>query len=303
MSILIGKNTYLLVQGITGRQAYMNTLYMRAYGTNVVAGTRPGKGGQSVENIPIYNTVREAIKTHPELNTSVIYVPPQAVKTAVMEAMGAGIKLVIITSERTPHQDIMELIAYAKSEGVRLIGPNSIGIISPGKSVVGLIGARVSLAKEVFTEGSVGVISRSGGQVTTCCHYLSRAGIGQSTALCIGGDAFVGTRWADVLELFEKDEETKAVVGYGEIGTSVEEGAADCIKKGGFTKPFISYIAGKYAGEKQRFGHAGAIIEGEKGKVSHKKDALREAGAVVVEHFYEVVYAIREELYTLDRKR
>ena len=132
MSILIGKNTHLLVQGITGRQAYMNTLYMRAYGTNVVAGTRPGKGGQSVENIPIYNTVREAIKTHPELNTSVIYVPPQAVKTAVMEAMGAGIKLVIIiTSERTPHQDIMELIAYAKSEGVRLIGPNSIGIISP----------------------------------------------------------------------------------------------------------------------------------------------------------------------------
>jgi succinyl-CoA synthetase alpha subunit len=296
MSILIDENTRLLIQGITGRQALMNTLYMREYGTKVIAGTRPGKGGQYVEDIPIYNTVREAKEAHPELNSSAIYVPPHAVKDAVREAIESGIKLIVITSERTPHQDLMELAALARGKGARIIGPNSIGIISPEKSVIGLIGARVSLAKEVFIKGPVGVISRSGGQVTTCCHYLSRAGIGQSTALCIGGDAFVGTRWDTLLELFEDDPETKAVIGYGEIGTSVEEEAAELIKRKGFSKPFIAYIAGMHAGEGQRFGHAGAIIKGEEGKVAHKKELLQEAGAVVVDHFHEVAKAAKKVL-------
>ncbi len=294
MSILIGKETNLIVQGITGRQALMNTAYMRSYGTNIIAGTRPGKGGQTVEGIPVYDTVAQAVDENRHINASVIYVPPRAVKSAAIEAIDAGIKLVIIISERTPHQDVMELIAYSRKAGSRIIGPNSIGIISPGESVVGLIGARTSLANQVFMPGDIGVISRSGGQVTTSCFYLTKEGIGQSTALCIGGDAFVGTRWAQLLELFQKDDKTKAVVGYGEIGSSIEEEAATLIKEKGYTKPFIVYIAGKHAQAGQRFGHAGAIIKKGSSGVEEKKKILKEAGVIVVEHLCDIAKAVKD---------
>ena len=289
MSIYIDKETYLLVQGITGRQATMNTAYMQEYGTNVVAGVTPGKGGATHESgVPVFSTVQEAVDYDKRINATVLYVPARSVKAAAMEAIDAGVKLVIIVTERTPHQDTLMIMNRAIIEGVTVIGPNSIGIISPGKSVVGLIGARVDLANKIFREGSVGIISRSGGQTTTLSSYVTSAGYGQSTAIGIGGDAFVATTWVDVLKEFEKDNNTKAVVAFGEIGGIIEEEAAGLLSKKGFTKPLIVYIAGKYALKGLRYGHAGAIIKKGMGGVADKENCLRQAGAIVLKHLDEV---------------
>ena len=289
MAIYIDKRTYLLVQGITGRQAYMNTLYMTAYGTNVVAGVTPGKGGiRFNDEIPVFNAVKEAMVFDDRINASVLYVPARAVRDAAYESLEAGIKLLIITTERVPHQDVLSIIARASECGATVIGPNSIGIISPGKSVVGLIGARVELANKVFKPGNIGVLSRSGGQTTTLCSYVTKAGYGQSTAIGIGGDEFVGTTWRDALMEFEKDPETEAVVAFGEIGGTVEEDAARLVMDKGFTKPFIVYVAGKFTVKGLRYGHAGAIIKKGKGNVIGKEAFLREAGVVVLDHLDDV---------------
>lgn len=296
MSILIDEKTEVVVQGITGRQAQLNARYMHAYGTKVVAGVTPGKGGSNVDGIPVYNTMKEAKEKHPGISTTAVYAPARAVKAAAFEAIEAGVKQILLIPERMAQHDMLEVIQFARDNGCIVVGPNSIGVISPGKAVVGLIGARVSLAKEIFMPGPVGVLSRSGGQTTTTCFYLTKEGIGQSTAVGIGGDAFVGSSWADLLPLFEKDPETKMVVGYGEIGTTVEEEAAEFIKKGGFTKPFVAYIAGKNAIEGLRFGHAGAIITRGKGTTSSKIKALREVGVIVVDHFSDIGKVAKEIL-------
>lgn len=297
MAVLVNKNTRVLIQGITGRQAHLNTLYMRSYGTQIVAGVTPGKGGLLLENeIPIYNTVHEALARHPEINASLIYVPPRAVKQAALEAIGEGVPLVVITTERCPRQDVMEVIAHARKHRVRVVGPNSIGIITPGECVMGLIGGRLEIARECFKSGPVGVMSRSGGQTTTVCYYLSQAGLGQSTAVGIGGDAFNGTSFRDLLELFQKDPGTAAVVAFGEVGTAMEEEAADFIKKGGFQKPFISYVAGRFVEEGVRYGHAGALISGGVGDVKTKIDQFRKSKVKVLEHLDEVAQTVQKLL-------
>lgn len=294
MSILIDKQTRLLVQGITGRQAQLNTVYMREYGTRVVAGVTPGKGGMRVdEQIPVYDTVKEALREHPEINASVLYVPPIQVRDAALEAMDAGIPFLVITAERCPHQDAMEMIAYARKKGTRILGPNSIGIISPEECVIGLIGARISTAKFCFRKGRVGVISRSGGQASTVSYYLTREGIGQTTVAGLGGDPFVGMSFKDFLELFEKDEETAAVAAFGEVGTYAEEEAADFIKSRGFTKPFFCYVAGRYVREGVRYGHSGALIAKGFGGASSKMKKLKESGAVVLEHLDDVARELK----------
>ncbi len=288
MAILIDENTEVLVQGITGREAQVRVRLMKEYGTKVVAGVTPGRGGRKVEGVPVYNTVQEAREHHPSVSVSAVFAPAQAAKTAAFEAIDAGIGLITLHPERVPQQDMLEVIAYARRGHSRLIGPNSIGLVSPGKSLVGMIGARADLAREFFKPGHVGVVSRSGGNTTTLCYYLNKVGLGQTTAIGMGGDAFVGTTLIDLLTLFEKDDETEMVAFFGEVGTSVEEDAAEFIKEGGFTKPFVGYVSGRYARPGVRFGHAGAMISRGRGTTEGKVEGLREAGAHMADHFGEI---------------
>jgi len=300
MSILVDENTEVVVQGATGREARLRIKLMQSYGTRVVAGVTPGKGGQIAEGVPIYNTVLEALENHPGINTSAVFVPAQAAKLAAFEALDAGIGVITLHPERVPQQDMLEVIAYARRYGAHVIGPNTIGLISPGKALVGMIGGNPVSAREFFHQGPVGVLSRSGGHTTTLAFYINQAGLGQSTAIGMGGDAFVGTTLSQYLELFEQDPETELVAYFGEIGTTIEESAADFIGNGGFTKPMVAYIAGRYARPDVRFGHAGAMISRGVGTAQAKQHALREAGVHVVEHFGDVGTVTREILTGLE---
>jgi len=296
VSILVDQNSQVVVQGATGREAVLRVRFMQVYGTQVVAGVTPGKGGQTVEGVPVYNTVLEAMEHHPGINTSAIFVPASAAKEAAFEALDAGMKVITLHPERVPQQDMLEVIEYAQKRSVYIIGPNTIGIISPGKALVGMIGGNAQSAREFFRPGPVGVLSRSGGNTTTLAYYINRAGLGQTTAVGMGGDAFVGTTLRDFLELFEKDPETKMVAFFGEIGTNMEEDAAEFIDSGGFTKPMVAYVSGQHARADMRFGHAGAIITRGSGTAQGKRDALRQVGVHVVEHFGEIGTAAREIL-------
>ncbi len=300
MSILVDENTKVIVQGATGREARLRIKLMQSYGTRVVAGVTPGKGGQTAEGVPIYDTVLEALGHHPGINTSAIFVPARAAKVAAFEALDAGIQVITLHPERVPQQDMLEVIAYAQRYGAHVIGPNTIGLISPEKALVGMIGGNPTSAREFFHRGPVGVLSRSGGHTTTLAFYINQAGLGQSTAVGMGGDAFVGTSLREYLALFEQDPETKVVAYFGEIGTTIEEDAADFIDDGGFTKPMIAYVAGRYARPDVRFGHAGAMISRGVGTAQGKQQALREAGVHVVEHFGDIGTATREILAELN---
>lgn len=296
MAILVDENTQVLVQGITGREAQIRVRLMKEYGTRVVAGVTPGRGGRVVEDVPVYNTVAEAKEQHTGITVSSVFVPAQAAKMAAFESIDAGIPVITLHPERVPQQDMLEVIAYATRRDARLIGPNTIGLVSPGKCLVGMIGGRSDLAREFFQPGPVGVVSRSGGNTTTLAYYLNGVGLGQSTAIGMGGDAFVGTTLIDLLTEFERDEETEMVAFFGEIGTSVEEDAAEFIKEGGFTKPFVGYISGRFARPDVRFGHAGAIVTRGRGSAQGKTEALRCAGAHMVDHFGQIGYVAREVL-------
>jgi succinyl-CoA synthetase alpha subunit len=272
---------------LRGRSVARGVRLMKEYGTTVVAGVAPGRGGNTVEGVPVYNSVEEAKENHPGITVSSIFVPARAAKTAAFEAIDAGIGVITLHPERVPQQDMLEVIAYARRGTVRVIGPNTVGMVSPGKCLVGMIGGRADLAKEFFQPGPVGVISRSGGYTTTLAYYLNRAGLGQSTAIGRGGDAFVGTTLIDLLTEFEADDETEMVAFFGEIGTSVEEDAAEFVKAGGFTKPLVGYVSGRFARSDVRFGHAGAIVTRSRGAAQGKISALRGAGAHMVDHFGE----------------
>lgn len=273
MSILINERTKLLVQGITGKEGSFHTRLMAEYGTKVVAGVTPGKGGQSVDGIPIFDSVAEAVaRFHPD--TGVIFVPAPFAPDAIIEEADAGIKLIVCITERIPMQDVLKLYHMLRLRGTRLIGPNCPGLISPGKAKVGIMPA------EVFRPGPVGVVSRSGTLTYEIAAQLSRAGLGQSTVVGIGGDPVVGSSFIDILKLFEKDPETELVVLVGEIGGRDEEEAAEFIA-GEMTKPVIAYIAGFSAPPGKRMGHAGAIISGGEGTAEAKKEALESKGVPV----------------------
>lgn len=273
MSILINERTKLLVQGITGKEGSFHTRLMAEYGTKVVAGVTPGKGGQSVDGIPIFDSVAEAVaRFHPD--TGVIFVPAPFAPDAIIEEADAGIKLVVCITERIPMQDVLKLYHMLRLRGTRLIGPNCPGLISPGKAKVGIMPA------EVFRPGPVGVVSRSGTLTYEIAAQLSRAGLGQSTVVGIGGDPVVGSSFIDILKLFEKDPETELVALVGEIGGQDEEEAAEFIA-GEMSKPVIAYIAGFSAPPGKRMGHAGAIISGGEGTAEAKKEALESKGVPV----------------------
>jgi len=288
MSILIDEKMRVVIQGITGREGMARAKLMKDYGTNVVAGVTPGRKGEVVHGIPVYDTVEEANEKEGPLDVSVIFIPAALVKEAVLEAIDSGMKLLVIVPDRVPLYDVLEIAKTAKEKDVRFVGPNTLGLISPGKAVLGMIGGRAESARDWFKPGVVGVTSRSGGITSAISYYLGRAGIGQSTIIHVGGDAVVGTPHPDVVQMFEKDEETKAVVMFGEIGSTQEERVADLIEKGEFTKPLIAFIGGAAAKSGTRFSHAGAIIEGGRGTHEGKVKRLKEVGAYVVDDFNEI---------------
>ncbi len=289
MSVFIDKNTTVIVQGITGRDGSFHTRQMIEYGTRVVAGVTPGKGGQKFdEKVPIFNTVAEAAK-ETGANTSVIYVPPMFAADAIMEAADAGVTLVVAITEGVPVLDMTRVYPFVKERGARLLGPNCPGLISPGKSKVGIIPGRIC------TPGPVGVVSRSGTLTYEIVYQLTRAGIGQTTCVGIGGDPINGTNFIDCLTAFEQDPETKAVAMMGEIGGTDEQEAARFVKEH-MTKAVVGFIAGQTAPPGRRMGHAGAIISGSAGTAAEKIQAFEDAGMGVARRPIDFVELIKARL-------
>lgn len=288
MSILIDQNKKVLVQGITGREGKARTKLMLDYGTQVIAGCTPGRGGVSVFDLPVYDTVLEAVENKGAFDVSVIFVPAPLVKDAAIEALEAGIRLLVIVPDRVPVYDVLEIAAVAKERQASFLGPNTLGCLSPGKAVLGMMGGRAKAAKQWFFKGPVGVSSRSGGMTSSIAYYIAQSGFGLSSIVHVGGDSVVGLPHPDIVSLFEADQETEVIVLFGEIGGSQEETVAQAIKEKKITKPVVAYIGGKAAKSGTRFSHAGAIIEGGRGTYQGKVEALRNAGATVVENISEI---------------
>ena len=288
MSVLVDKNTRLVVQGITGKEGTFHTKQMVEYGTNVVGGVTPGKGGTTHEGIPVFNSVAEAVEKA-GANASVIYVPPSFAADAVMEAADAGIPVVVCITEGIPTLDMVRVKEYLCDKPTRLIGPNCPGIISPGKCKIGI------MPGHIHREGNIGVVSRSGTLTYEAVGQLTALGLGQSSAIGIGGDPIVGTTHVDALSLFQKDNETVGIVMIGEIGGTAEEDAAAFAKEN-VTKPIVAFIAGQTAPPGRRMGHAGAIIAGGKGTAAEKMKALEAAGIHVVKSPADIGQAMKDAL-------
>ncbi len=286
MAILIDEKTECIVQGITGKQGSFHTKLMLEYGTKIVGGCTPGKGGQDVHGVPVYDTVRECMENHPNATCTSIWVPAAFTKDAVLEAIDAGLKTVVIITERIPIHDMLVIRKKAQEKKVNVLGGNTPGVISPGKAKVGM------LPKSAFAGGRIGTVSRSGSITYYLANTLALSGMGASTCVGIGGDPLIGTGYEPILELFENDPETDAVLLAGEIGGVYEEMASDFIKK--MKKPVVGYITGLYAPKGKRMGHAGAIIEGEMGTAESKVSALKEAGASVAAKLSDIPILLKE---------
>jgi len=288
MSILVDSGSRILVQGITGNDGSFHAEKMLEYGTKVVSGVTPGKGGQEVRGVGVYDSVKEAV-SETGADTSVVFVPACHAPAAMRESIDAGIKLLIVITEGVPVLDLLRTVKHADLKGTRIIGPNCPGVISPGKSKVGI------MAGAVFSPGPVGIVSRSGTLMYEAANSLTQMGIGQSTCLGIGGDAVVGSDFVDILELFAEDEQTAAVVIIGEIGGSDEERAASLVAEG-YPKPVVAFVAGLTAPPGRRMGHAGAIINGTRGTALEKMEAFAGAGAAVARHPAEIPDLVRKAL-------
>ncbi|MEA3475649.1 MAG: succinate--CoA ligase subunit alpha [Candidatus Cloacimonadota bacterium] len=288
MSILIDEKTKVIVQGITGRDGSFHAKQMKQYGTNVVAGVSPGKGGQEIDGIPVYNSMKQAVD-ETRANTSIIFVPAKFAVDAIYEAADSDVKLIVTISEGIPIIDMIKITEYLERKNIHLIGPNSPGLISPGKSKVGILPA------QIFKKGKVGLISRSGTLTYEIVDHITKSGLGESTCIGIGGDPIIGMNFIDCLKLFEKDPETEAVALIGEIGGNAEELATQYVKEY-MTKPVVGFIVGKTAPPGKRMGHAGAIISGGSGTASEKIDALEEAGIPVANQPSEVATLLKSKL-------
>ena len=288
MSILLNQNSKVIVQGITGRDGSFHTRQMLSYGTKVVGGVTPGKGGQEVSGVPVFNTVAQA-KEKTKADTAVIYVPAKFAKDAMLEDIKAGINLIICITEGVPVLDMVEVMGALKGTGIRLVGPNCPGVISPGKSKVGI------MPGHIHKPGPIGIISRSGILTYEVVYSLTYHGVGQSTCVGLGGDPIIGTRFVDVLEMFMRDDQTKGIVMVGEIGGEDEQVAAGYLKKEA-TKPVVGFIAGRTAPPGKRMGHAGAIISSGTSTAEAKRTVLKEAGVVVVDFPEEIPAVFKEKL-------
>jgi len=286
MSILINKNTKALVLGITGKSGRLQTEIMKRYGTNIVAGVTPGKGGKEVEGVPVYDFVKEAVNNH-EINAAISFVPPPYAEDSCIEVIENSIKFLVLTTEQIPEHDVVEIIKYAENKGARILGPGSAGLISPGKCKLGVH------PPNMYKEGHVGVVSKSGALSYEVGKTLTENGIGQSTVVAIGGGPYWGLMQLSIIKLFQEDDETKIIVLLGEIGGTMEEEAAKFIKKN-VSKPIISFIVGKSAPKGKSLGHAGAIIEGNLGTAKSKINALRKAGAYIAKNHMDIVEQIRK---------
>jgi len=297
MSILADQNTRVIVQGITGREAATFSKDMMDYGTKVVAGVTPGKQGQNVHGVPVYDTVRRAVKEH-TAETSVISVPPVMVKGAALEALENGIKLLVIVSERVPRKDVIEILEVAREKNIRVIGPNTLGLISPHIVKLGMAGGPVEDVKKAYMPGSVGIASRSGGMTTEIANLLTTNGIGQSTCVSIGGDPVVGLNFLDLIPLFDQDPATKAVVLFCEPGGIIEESLAEIVVRQKLSIPIVAFIAGKFVDDMPgvRFGHAATIVEGNRGTARGKVDSFKKAGIRVADSFSNIVSILKEYL-------
>ena len=289
MSVLVGNNTRLIIQGITGTEGSFHGQQMIDYGTNVVAGVTPGKGGQEALGVPVFNSVQEAVK-HQGANTSVIFVPPKFAAGAVIESIDADLDLIVCITEGIPAADMVKVNHALENNNTRLIGPNCPGIITPGQAKIGI------MPGFIHTPGSIGIMSRAGTLTYAAVHQIGAHGLGQRTGIGIGGDPIIGTTFIDMLQLFAEDDETNGVVMIGEIGGTAEEEAAQWVVDNNFSKPVVSFIAGQTAPPGRRMGHAGAIIAGGKGTANEKMTELKKAGITVVESPADIGQAMVEVL-------
>ena len=299
MSILINEDTTFIVQGITGREAVNLTRECLDYGSKVVGGVTPGRKGREVHGVPVFDTVAQAVENHGgPIDGSVVTVPPAFTKDAMLEAIENGIKLIVVVTERIPRRDVAEAVELANERGARIIGPNCLGIIVPDVIKMGGIGGPAKDAAKAYSPGPVGVISRSGGMTTEMSSTLTAAGLGQSTAVSIGGDAIIGSSYAELMPLFETDEQTEAIVIYTEPGGRMEAQLAEWVKENDSRLPIVAFMAGRFMDEMpgMSFGHAGTIVEGEEDSATQKIARLQEAGIPVVERIDEIPGAVKEKL-------
>ena len=297
MSILITKDTTFIIQGITGREAVNMSRECLDYGSKIVGGVTPGRGGRDVYGIPVYDTVRQiTAKTH--VDGAVVAVPPAFTRDAVFEALEAGVKIIVVVTERIPRYEVAQMVELAKLRGARIIGPNCLGILSPGEAKMGGLGGRAVDAKKAFSKGFVGVMSRSGGMTTEMCNTLTAAGLGQSTAVSIGGDAIIGSTYADLMPLFDADPETKAIVIYCEPGGRMEAELAKYVVEKKSRLPIIAFMAGRFMDEMpgMRFGHAGTIVEGKADTTAEKIARLEAAGISIAERIEDIPGLVKKRL-------
>lgn len=297
MSILVDKDTTFIIQGITGREAVNMTRECLDYGSRIMGGVTPGRKGRDVYGVPVYDTVRE-ITEKTRVDGSVVVVPPGFARDAAFEALDAGIKLVVIVTERIPRGETAQICEYAEMRGARVIGPNCLGLISPGQSKMGGIGGTAADTRKAFAPGPVGVMSRSGGMTTEICNALTAAGLGQSTAASIGGDAIIGSTYADLMPLFEADPATRAVVIYSEPGGPLDAHLAAYMKRTRSRLPVVAFMAGRFMDTMpgMRFGHAGTIVEGRADTAAEKVRLLQGAGIAVAEEISQIPVLLRERI-------
>ena len=297
MSILVDEQTTFIIQGITGREAVNMTRECLDYGSKIVGGVTPGRGGRDVYGVPVYDTVRQAVEKHGATG-SVLTVPPAFTRDAVFEAIDAGIKLLVIVTERIPRAEVSEMVEFAAMHDARIIGPNCLGIISPGKCKMGGIGGPAADTRKAYTPGPVGIMSRSGGMTTEIANALTAAGLGESTAVSIGGDAIIGSSYAELMPLFEADEETKAIVIYSEPGGPMEAQLSAYVRENNSRLPIVAFMAGKFMDKMpgMRFGHAGTIVEGKQDTAAEKLRRLEEAGIAVAEEIEQIPALVKERI-------
>ena len=297
MSILADTETRVLVQGITGREAATFTSESIRYGTRIVAGVTPGKGGQQVHGVPVFDSVAAAVREQP-CTATIISVPPPFVRDAAWEALENGLQLLVIVTERIPRSDVVAIVERARAQDARVVGPNSLGVISPNRARIGMCGGAVEAIRQAYTGGPVGVMSRSGGMMTEIANLLTQAGLGQSTCVSIGGDPIVGSTFLDLLPLYEADSETKALVLFCEPGGSMEELLAEHLEAHGSRLGLVAFVAGRFTDRNQgvRFGHAGAVVDGTRGSPAGKMATLRAGGVLVADKLSQIPQLVRQVL-------